>query len=290
MSNNLAVIEQVMIKGDLSALQPQQKVEYYAKVCESVGLNPLTKPFEYIKLNGKEVLYATKGATEQLRNIAKISIKITAREKIEDVYVVTAEAVGADGRCDSATGAVAVGGLKGDALANAFMKAETKAKRRVTLSICGLNMLDETEVETIPEKQKQVTSITMVGVEPKKEEIKNVTLQNTAKTVREPINQPSFDETSDGTDDGTFSFGGRGFDSGHFNESNGINGKPYDDGYVIQIGFNKGKTFEEAGYENVYKSYSYLYEKEQKGERVEGYAKELLNKAKPFLDYIKSQQ
>ena len=30
------------------------------------------------------------------------------------------------------------------------MKAETKAKRRVTLSICGLGMLDETEVETIP--------------------------------------------------------------------------------------------------------------------------------------------
>ena len=31
------------------------------------------------------------------------------------------------------------------------MKAETKAKRRVTLSICGLGMLDETEVESIPD-------------------------------------------------------------------------------------------------------------------------------------------
>jgi len=29
------------------------------------------------------------------------------------------------------------------------MKAETKAKRRVTLSICGLGLLDETEVETV---------------------------------------------------------------------------------------------------------------------------------------------
>ena len=28
------------------------------------------------------------------------------------------------------------------------MKAETKAKRRVALSICGLGMLDETEVDT----------------------------------------------------------------------------------------------------------------------------------------------
>jgi hypothetical protein len=33
------------------------------------------------------------------------------------------------------------------------MKAVTKAKRRVTLSICGLGMLDETEVETIPNVQ-----------------------------------------------------------------------------------------------------------------------------------------
>jgi hypothetical protein len=41
-------------------------------------------------------------------------------------------------------------GLQGDALANALMKAETKSKRRVTLSICGLGMLDETEMETIP--------------------------------------------------------------------------------------------------------------------------------------------
>ena len=36
------------------------------------------------------------------------------------------------------------------ALANAIMKTETKAKRRATLSICGLGFLDESEIETIP--------------------------------------------------------------------------------------------------------------------------------------------
>ena len=46
--------------------------------------------------------------------------------------------------------------LNCDDLANAFMKAETKAKRRVTLSICGLGILDETEIETI----KNVTPVT----------------------------------------------------------------------------------------------------------------------------------
>jgi hypothetical protein len=35
-------------------------------------------------------------------------------------------------------------------LANALMKAETKSKRRVTLSICGLGFLDETEADSIP--------------------------------------------------------------------------------------------------------------------------------------------
>lgn len=148
--SNLAIVEQVMLQGNLKALAPEQKIEYYAKVCESLGLNPLTKPFEYITLNGKEVLYATKACTEQLRLNRKVSIKIADRQTINGVYVVTAEAKDNEGREDSATGAVSIDGLKGDALANAFMKAETKAKRRVTLSICGLGMLDESELETIP--------------------------------------------------------------------------------------------------------------------------------------------
>ena len=46
--------------------------------------------------------------------------------------------------------------LKGDALANALMKAETKAKRRVTLSIAGLGWLDETELDTIAQAPQGV--------------------------------------------------------------------------------------------------------------------------------------
>jgi hypothetical protein len=72
-----------------------------------------------------------------------------------DIYVVTARAKDRTGREDESTGAVPLGNLKGDALANALMKAETKAKRRVTLSIAGLGWLDETELETIP---RHVTS------------------------------------------------------------------------------------------------------------------------------------
>ena len=148
---NSDVIESVITAGDLSKLNPVQRVNYYTAVCQSVGLNPLTKPFEYITLNGKMVLYARKDATDQLRDIRKVSITRLERERIDSVYVVTAYAQTVDGRTDSSMGAVNIEGLKGDALANALMKSETKAKRRVTLSICGLGMLDETELGTIPD-------------------------------------------------------------------------------------------------------------------------------------------
>lgn len=143
-------IERVLIGGDLASLKPEERVSFYKMVCESVGLNPLTKPLEYIQLNGKLTLYARKDATDQLRNIHSVSISIVAREVVEGCYVVTSRAKLPSGREDESIGAVPIENLKGEARANALMKCETKSKRRVTLSICGLGMLDESEIETIP--------------------------------------------------------------------------------------------------------------------------------------------
>ena len=154
-----ATLEQVLLHGDLSSLTSPQRVNYYGSVCDSVGLNPLTKPFEFITLNGKLVLYALRAATDQLRAIHEVSIQFTAREVVEDCYVVTARATLPNGRSDEAIGAVAIAGLKGEARANALMKAETKAKRRVTLAIVGLGMLDESEVATIPDAVSQPTTV-----------------------------------------------------------------------------------------------------------------------------------
>ena len=143
------IIEKVVIGGDLSKLSAEERVSYYRAVCESLGLNPLTKPFDYITLNGKLTLYAKKDATDQLRDKHNVSTFVVSRERIDDIYVVTVHATLPNGRQDKEIGAVSIAGLKGEALANAMMKAGTKAKRRVTLSIVGLGMLDETEVETI---------------------------------------------------------------------------------------------------------------------------------------------
>jgi hypothetical protein len=144
-------LESVAVSGDLSGLTAAQRLAHYQAVCRSLGLNPLTKPFEYLTLNGKLRLYALRDCADQLRRLHGISISITSRERMGDLYVVTARARDRSGREDESIGAVALGSLKGDALANALMKAETKAKRRVTLSLAGLGWLDETELATIPE-------------------------------------------------------------------------------------------------------------------------------------------
>jgi hypothetical protein len=149
------IVEAVITRGDIAQLTPEERAKYYVKVCESIGLNPMTKPFEYITLNGRLVLYARKDATDQLRKLHKISVTELTETEREGVFVVTAKVVNAEGRTDAAKGAVTITGLKGEALANALMKAETKAKRRATLSICGLGFLDETEIEDIPASAKQ---------------------------------------------------------------------------------------------------------------------------------------
>jgi hypothetical protein len=147
------VISKVLLGGDLAQLTPQQQISYYRAVCDSLGLNPLTKPFEFLRLSGRLVLYALRNATDQLRHRYNISVQIVARELLEDCYVVTARATFPDGRHDESIGAVPIAGLKGESRSNAMMKCETKAKRRVTLSLVGLSTLDESEVESIPGAQ-----------------------------------------------------------------------------------------------------------------------------------------
>jgi hypothetical protein len=144
------VIESIVINGDLSKLQPPQKVAYYNYRCQNAGLDPAAKPFDLLKLNGKEVLYANASATQQLCAIHRLSTQITHRERVDDIYLVSCRVTGADGRVSENQGAVSIANARGDALANAILKATTKAIRRAVLSHCGLGMLDETEVESIP--------------------------------------------------------------------------------------------------------------------------------------------
>jgi hypothetical protein len=175
-------VEKCLIVGDLTPLTVEQRLEYYKTLCKSLGLNPLTRPFEYIVFTnrdeddvpdnpqqqqapqGKMVLYARADCAAQLRKIHKVGIRPRARRYREgEFYNVEIDLFTLDGRTDTAIGIVPlkkwkrVGSnpnaqkqlvdLNGRELANAMMKAETKAKRRGTLSICGLHMLDESELD-----------------------------------------------------------------------------------------------------------------------------------------------
>jgi hypothetical protein len=142
-------LEAYIAAGDIGKLDAGQRIALYKAVCDSLGLNPLTQPFEYLRLSGGVQLYAKKSATEQLRQIHGVSVLALEQEMRGDILCMTARVRDRSGREDIATGAVNLKGLAGEALANAYMKCETKSKRRATLSICGLAMLDETEIDSI---------------------------------------------------------------------------------------------------------------------------------------------
>ena len=179
------VLERALVSGDLAGLNESQRLEYYRAVCESLGLNPLTRPFEYLRLNGRLVLYATRAAADQLRAIHGISILDVRIEQKDDLVIVTVRGRTRDGREDVEVGAVSVAGLRGDALANAQMKALTKAKRRLTLSLAGLGWLDETETDSVPGAQR--VSEQQIALAPEVQELR----QQLAERAKElPADSP----------------------------------------------------------------------------------------------------
>lgn len=142
----------LLVKGDISGLSPADKLIYYKSVCDACSLDHRLQPFDYLKLQGdrgKETLYLNSKGTAQLRKVHGISITRVEREWLGDCFGVTAYGTDRNGRCDSALGVVYIKGLQGEALSNALMRAETKSKRRLTISLAGLGILDESEVDSI---------------------------------------------------------------------------------------------------------------------------------------------
>ena len=182
-----AIMEQVLVKGDLSKLTPQERNDYYLAVCKSLGLNPLTKPLDYIVLSGRTVLYAKRDAADQLRKLHGVSLEITDKHFKDGLIVVTVKATDKTGRTDSDMGVVAMPHGADEIKANAILKAVTKGKRRVTLSICGLGFLDESEVADIPkddglsaEQEEELAALDFPRDEPIKDDWARA-LHNAAK-------------------------------------------------------------------------------------------------------------
>ena len=148
-------LEKVILNADLSSLSGEQRVNYYLQVCQQYGLDAFTRPFEYIKLNNKLTLYATKSCASALQELKSISVEITKQEQFQDVYVVTVRGTRKDDLAANGiqiaenVGITPIKGLSGDQLSNSIMKAVTKAQRRLILQMAGLGHIDQTELQSI---------------------------------------------------------------------------------------------------------------------------------------------
>ncbi|WP_179862915.1 hypothetical protein [Bacillus thuringiensis] len=157
MSNKIQnIIDRLALNSDLSQLTEEEKRQYYYFVCRKYGLDPFTNPFAFIRFrdSNKLQLYARKNCSDQLRKIHGIDAKIVHRGQIETTVYVEVKVTDKSGRKDTAMGAVPISTEDGRKLspvqlAHALMTCETKAKRRATLSLCGLALMDETEVDTL---------------------------------------------------------------------------------------------------------------------------------------------
>ena len=161
-------VEQSLIEGNLANLTPEKRVMLYMATCKSLRLNPLTKPFCFILVSDWEnsteklILYAAKNCTDQLRAIygittvpgslkqwreegmlkASISMRMKTGRTDSDIAVIPMERYSRKHNRSYT--------LSGAQLANAEMHVVTKAKRRTTLSLCGLGgIVDESELDTM---------------------------------------------------------------------------------------------------------------------------------------------
>lgn len=141
-------VERAVLAGDLSRLTPIQRAAYYWRVCKSLGLNPYTQPFRFLRLQDRLVMYATRDATDQLRRLHKVSIDDLTVTVTDDVIEAQVSGHTPDGRQDADIGCVPIP-KSVDKTADARMKAVTKAKRRLTLSLVGLGMMSEEEAEDL---------------------------------------------------------------------------------------------------------------------------------------------
>jgi len=165
-------IQQALVDGHLAELDDGKRLEFYKSVCMALELEWTTKPFAFIQLGKELSLYALKCCTDQLREGRGISLVITGAKTFQGLHVARVRATTLSGRTDESLGAVPVfdyqgNELHGNDLANAMMWAETKAKRRVTLAICGLGILDESEVRAIQGYEGMVRAVPGVPDAPK---------------------------------------------------------------------------------------------------------------------------
>ena len=183
------VVTSIVLNNNLSGLTKEQQVQYVSYRCHKAGLDVAGHPFDLItNKDGKTVIYANKEAAAQLNQLRSLSPVVSKEEFLmgETIYKVTYK-VTENGRSTEDCGAVGLvkikKGVQGqpdearkmspDEVADAIMKAHTKAKRRAILTHCGIGTNDADE------------PLIVVDTDQRKEEIKEAAA--TVKDVEKPI-------------------------------------------------------------------------------------------------------
>jgi hypothetical protein len=148
-----AVAEKVLGQGNLADMDRAARARYLLYVCQLLGVNPFTRPFEIISFRDQTVLYARKEATEQLARNFGVTTEVVRRAPDEflGVYVTEVRASyrtpAGEVRSADAIGAVPyldAGGKMIPVLerANVVKKSETQGRRRAVLGLLGLGIFD----------------------------------------------------------------------------------------------------------------------------------------------------
>lgn len=138
------------LSGDLSPLTPAQKSQYYLAKCAAMGLDPSTKPLDWITFQGKLACYPNATAAQQIADQRGIDVETSDPEIVQlggaDMVKCVGRGRTQDGRVAERTAYLAVNGAKGQDLGNLLMKAETKAFRRVVAALTGWAAKDADEI------------------------------------------------------------------------------------------------------------------------------------------------
>ncbi len=136
--------------GDIGRMSDEEQLIYYKHECDRMGLDPMARPFEFMSLNGKRVLYAKRIAGDMLAAKYRVTVQLMEGPEVRkfgtvEVLYVKARATMPDGRFveDVGTKPLADVGVN-------VMKCVTVSIRRATLRLCGWGGLDESELEDMP--------------------------------------------------------------------------------------------------------------------------------------------
>lgn len=135
--------------GDLSKLTGEQRAALYRRTCDSLGINSLTRPFDWIEFydpetKGKKLtLYPRSACADQLAYQHRIRVRVVEEKIVGTLFKVVVEGTMPNGRSETNVAYLDLterdgSQLKGQRLGNAFMKAHTKAKRRLVFGMVGM--------------------------------------------------------------------------------------------------------------------------------------------------------